>query len=291
MIKIMLDPGHTGDYFNASPVVSGYFESRMAWTLTFKLKAELEKYGIYVGVTRTNKNDDPELAARGMMAEGYDLFLSIHSNAANSEAPDAPWIIHFLPDGKTNIDEKSKAIAQILGPVISETMGVSDPFYYTKDCGTYDRDGNGYYDDEYYGVLFGAKSVGVPGVILEHSFHTNIKAAQWLLNEDNLQILAENEAKAIAKYFGISEEDLPMTASEKKDFNELKETVDKIYETVKELTRKYDWTLACPEYAQSTVHKLHQREILKGDENGQLGLTSEMCRILVMLDRVGAFDK
>lgn len=31
-IKIMLDPGHAGSYFNASPVVPGYYESRMAWT-------------------------------------------------------------------------------------------------------------------------------------------------------------------------------------------------------------------------------------------------------------------
>lgn len=238
MIKIMLDPGHAGDYFNASPVVAGYYESSMAWNLTYKLKAELEKYGFKVGVTRTDKNADPDLVTRGMAAKGYDLFLSLHSNAAANETPDAPWIIHFLPDGKTNLDEKSKAIAQVLGPVISETMGVSAPYYYTKGCGNYDRDGNGQYDDEYYGVLFGAKAVGVPGVILEHSFHTNKKATEWLMKDSNLQKLAEEEAKAIAEYYGIKEEDLPMTAAEKKAFAALEESVTALQSEVKKLKKK-----------------------------------------------------
>ena len=207
MIKIMLDPGHAGDYFNASPVVPGYYESTMAWNLTHKLKAELEKYGFEVGLTRSNKYEDPELTTRGMRAKGYDLFLSLHSNAAGSEAPDAPWIIHFTSDNKTNVDEKSRDIAYVLGPVVSQLMGVSDPYYYTKSV-DFDRDGNGYIDDEYYGVLFGAKKVGVPGVIIEHSFHTNTKATKWLMSDANLQKLAEAEAKAIATYYGINEEDL-----------------------------------------------------------------------------------
>lgn len=306
MIKIMIDPGHAGDYFNASPVVPGYYESVMVWSLSHKLKAELEEYGFEVGMTRNNKYDDPELTARGACAKGYDLFLSIHSNAANSEAPDAPWIIHFAPDGKTDVDEKSKAVAHAIGPIVSQVMGVSAPYYYIKTV-DFDRDGNGYVDDEYYGVLFGAKYVGVPGVIIEHSFHTNKKAAQWLMDDSNLQKLAEQEAKAIAKYFGIKEEDKPMTASEKKAFEALSAKVDALAKENSELTNrinKYDkmgvydnaaikWAYVdnnLPEWASPTIKKLVNKKYLKGNGKNSLELSYLMMRVLVILDRAGMFD-
>lgn len=301
----MLDPGHAGDYFNASPVVPGYYESTMAWNLTHKLKAALEKYGFEVGLTRYDKYEDPELTTRGMKAKGYDLFLSLHSNAAGSESPDAPWIIHFASDNKTNVDEKSKEIAHVLGPVVSQLMGVSAPYYYTKSV-DFDRDGNGYIDDEYYGVLFGAKNVGVPGVIIEHSFHTNTKAAKWLMSDTNLQQLAEAEAKAIATYYGINEEDLPMTTAEKKAFEELTQTVKDLTERNEELTKrldKYDkmgvydnsairWAYIdgnLPEWAAPTIKKLASKGYLKGNDKNSLELSQLMMRILVILDRAGMF--
>ena len=56
---------------------------------------------------------------------------------------------------------------------------------------------------DYYGVLRGAAAVGVPGVLLEHSFHTNRKATEWLLVDSNLKKLAKAEAKTIASFYGI----------------------------------------------------------------------------------------
>lgn len=287
-IKIMLDPGHSGFYYNQSPVNLNYFESGRMWKLTEFLRESLKYYGFEVGMTRDNIYSDPELTARGAMSKGYDLFLSIHSNASASEAPNAPWIIHFTNDEKTSLDEKSKAVAHALGGVISKVMNVSDPVYYTKSV-DFDRDGNGYLDDEYYGVLFGAKSVGVPGVIIEHSFHTNRKAAEWLLDETNLDKLAEAEAEALARYYGL--EDKPMTKAEKAAFDALCEKVAKLEKRIENVKPKYNWTKACPKWAQDTVHKLLQKGYLKGDQNGQLNLSEDMCRILVILDRAGDFDK
>lgn len=305
MIKIMLDPGHSGEFFNSSPVVPGYYESVMTWKLAHMLKEALEHYGIEVGLTRYSLYDDPELTTRGRMAKGYDLFLSLHSNAAGSEAPDAPWIIHFASDNKTTVDEKSREVAQVLGPVVSQLMGVSAPYYYTKSV-NFDRDGNGYIDDEYYGVLFGAKSVGVPGVIIEHSFHTNTKAAKWLMSDTNLQRLAEAEAKALATYYGINEEDLPMTAAEKKAFEELAQTVKDLTERNEELEKrlnKYDnmgvydnaairWAYIdgnLPDWAAPTIEKLYSKDYLKGNDKNSLELSQLMMRILVILDRAGMF--
>lgn len=46
-----------------------------------------------------------------------------------------------------------------------------------------------------------------------------------------------------------------------------------------------------PDWAMDTVKKLVNRGILRGDENGNLNLTSDMVRILVILDRAGSFGQ
>ena len=58
---------------------------------------------------------------------------------------------------------------------------------------------------DYYGVLRGATAVGTPGLILEHSFHTNEDIARWLLNPDNLKRLAKAETAAIILYYNINQ--------------------------------------------------------------------------------------
>lgn len=287
-IRIMLDPGHAGSYYNASPVVDGYFESDRMWVLTYKLKRELEAFGFEVGLTRTDKNADPELTARGIKAKGYDLFISMHSNAAASEEPNAPWMIHFRDDTKVAIDEKSEAVARVLGPVISEVMAVSAPYYYTKGV-DFDRDGNGCYDDEYYGVLFGAKSVEVPGIIIEHSFHTNRRAAEWLMKDENLDRLAKAEAKALANHYGMEEKG--MTESEKKAVEALEKNVKTLEAKLKEVTKRFDKVEECPSYGRKVVRKLIDAGILKGKDGGRLDLSEDAIRMLVYLDRAGVFNK
>ena len=82
-----------------------------------------------------------------------------------------------------------------------------------------------------------------------------------------------------------------MTTAEKTTLENLAERVEELEDKAEHTDPKYDWTLACPEWAQSTVHKLHQRKYLRGDEMGQLNLSEDMCRLLVILDRAGVFDK
>ena len=47
--------------------------------------------------------------------------------------------------------------------------------------------------------------MGTPGLILEHSFHTNEDIARWLLNPDNLKRLAKAETAAIILYYNINQ--------------------------------------------------------------------------------------
>lgn len=295
--KIMIDPGHAGLYYNASPLVEGYYESAMAWKLSHKLKEALETWGFEVGLTRQSLYEDPELTARGRMAKGYDLFLSLHSNAASFEEADYPLMIHMASDDKTDIDEISCEIAHVLGDAVAQAMGCNESIYYTKTT-DFDRDGNGYLDDEYYGVLFGAKSVGVPGVIVEHSFHTNERAARWLLSDENLTALAEAEAAAIAELYDL--EGQKVTKEEQKKFEALEDKVKRLGEIVDKYEKQKVYKNAAirwayidgnlPEYATPTIKKLVHKGYLNGGGDNSLELSEVMMRILVILDRAKVFD-
>ncbi len=206
VIKIMIDAGHYGKY-NRSPANEAYYESDFAFKFTEMLKIALEYYGFIVGTTRMEQGKDMALQSRGKAAAGYDLFISIHSNAVGrgvNNSVDYPVAITMVADNKTDIDEISKQVGEILAQVVAVTMDTNQAARtYTKQSSN-DRDGNGIYDDEYYGVLNGAKLVNVPGIILEHSFHTNARATAWLLDNKNLLHMAEMEAAALAKYYGMT---------------------------------------------------------------------------------------
>lgn len=199
MAKICLDAGHYGKY-NRSPIVPEYYESERMWKLTELLAAALKKRGVTVVKTRTNQATDLALVSRGKKAQGCDLLLSLHSNASSTETPDFPVAIVFRDDTKTNLDELSEDIGLKLAKVCADVMGTKQKGQIMTRANSGDRDGNGYKDDEYYGVLHGAKLVKVPGVIMEHSFHTNKRAAQWLLSDSNLSKLAEAEADVLAAW-------------------------------------------------------------------------------------------
>lgn len=204
-IKIHLDAGHYGSRYNQG-INKKYYESNFTWRLQELLKAELEKRGIEVTVSRNKKDDDPSLYNRGYGSKGCNLFLSLHSNACGTESVDRVAIYHLINDKKISIDEESKKVGDVLGKVIRDTMGVSKYTLNTKKSDN-DRNKNGEMDDEYYGVLNGGKAAGTPSLILEHSFHTNRKACEWLMVDDNIKKLAVAEADALAKYYNVKAED------------------------------------------------------------------------------------
>lgn len=189
-VKIMLDAGHFGNY-NRSPVYSAYYESRMTWSLHKHLKTALEDYnGFSVGVTRASQAKDMNVYTRGTASKGYDLFLSLHSNSSSARSTDYPLIIN--QKGKTG-----DSLAKNLGKTIQDTMGTKQGY---KVWQRLNSDGK----TEYYGVLRGSKAVGTKGMILEHSFHTNLTATKWLFNDSNLKKMAQKEAKVLADHYGLS---------------------------------------------------------------------------------------
>ena len=197
---VCLDAGHYGKY-NRSPVVPQFYESEFNWKLHNFLAAELEQYGIKVRKTRSDSDVDLSLTERGKQAKECDLFLSLHANAADNESANYVLGICMVDDACGEIDAQSKDVAKLLSDCVAEVMDAQSVVW-SKESSK-DRDGNGKKDD-YYGVLRGTHSVGTPGVILEHGFFTNKKQAQMLLDDRNLQLLAEAEAKVLADWFGVT---------------------------------------------------------------------------------------
>lgn len=187
-VKICLDAGHTGKKYNQSPVVKSYYESAMVWALHLKLKAKLEARGFEVVTTRDSIDTFLDVYDRGAAAKDCDVFLSLHSNACGTESVDYP-VVYRAYDNRNDAETLARALAQMIG----QLMG-------TRQAGrTATRKNSA--GGEYYGVMRGARAVGIPMyLLLEHSFHTNTAAAKWLLKENNLDMLAEGEADLLYAY-------------------------------------------------------------------------------------------
>ena len=264
-IKIMLDAGHYGKY-NHSAAYEPYWESEMTWKLCNLLESELKAYGFEVSATRAEQQKDLPVFDRGRKAAGYDMFISLHSNAVGSEPNeriDHPVVYRLQDD-----IEKGEPFAQELADMIASLMQ-------TKEKG---RTGtriqsNG---NEYYGVLRGAKSVGCPhAFIVEHSFHTATAPAKWLYNENNLAILAREEAKLIAKFY--EKEGQEMTDVEKVRFEKLENDVKELQKMLK----VYHYWKELPKWAVAPLWALHQAGGFAGVAPDDLGLNQIKMEALV----------
>lgn len=223
-IKIMVDPGHYAGY-NKSNVVPAYCEGDRMWILSQYFIEELKAYGFEVGCTKSSINNYPKnngsdyAYGRGYMAKGYDIFISLHSNACGTESVDRAVVIFPM-------SAAGRDLAAKLGASVKNIMGISSYQMLQRDYNT----GAYYYDQkaragkDYYGVIRGAVAAGAKtGIIIEHGFHTNKKCATWLMNDANLRKLAAEEAKVLADYYGLKKEIIkpttqPTTNTVKEEF-------------------------------------------------------------------------
>jgi len=194
---IMLDAGHYAGY-NKGYAGTGYYEGTRMWKLHLYIIQALDAYpGVVVDQTRATNNTTwsttIQASQRAAKAKGYDLLLSLHSNAASNKSTD--YVVAIV-SVKSTVSTISRGLGLSLAKKVRTTMGTS------QSARTYTRtqsDGQ-----DYYGINRVAASFNVPAIILEHSFHTNKYAATWLMSNSNLQKLAAAEAKAIASYYGVS---------------------------------------------------------------------------------------
>ncbi|WP_300409635.1 cell wall-binding repeat-containing protein [Lagierella sp.] len=191
-VRIMLDPGHgAGSAHNRGYVGPRWNnEGDGNYHFSLLLAKELRKYGIEVNTTRSSIWKDPGLATRGKLGASHNLFISLHTNAANSKASG----VEIYED----VDRRATTLANQLTRTISSTLGIGNRGvkyrYYGDNTDGVDPKSN------FYGVLRNNKASA--GMLIEHCFHDNMDDV--LKYEKNAEILAANMAKTIARYFGLT---------------------------------------------------------------------------------------
>ena len=122
---------------------------------------------------------------------------------------------------------------------------------------------------DYYGIIRHAQKLGIRSLLIEHSFHTDSRATHWLMDNENLQKLAEAEAAVIAK-----------------EYNLTKEKEEMRYYYLKEVPKAY---------REETINRLIALGIIKGKggkgEDLIIDLGEDAIRIMIYNDRVGLYPK
>ena len=202
-----------------------------------------KNYGISSVLTRTTESitidgftdknlDGGHISLRGEMAgrSGADLFISLHTNSNNSHANGYPTNSQPVTINKPLIILNSLAkeneicinIANKIGENLSvvnfnEGLAKSKEFDSVKKGSLSEWtvakndsitiNGSVYYrmgeNGDYYGVLRGANVAGVPGMIVEHGFHSVPEVRKKAMQSDLINKWVDADAKAIAAGFGF----------------------------------------------------------------------------------------
>lgn len=174
-LLVVIDPGHTGNTYNAG-AVKGYYESKAVYDLSLYEKAALEKRGIDAILTR-ERNQDPGLYERGQMAvkkgHGYAnvLFESNHTDAFNGKACGVTVVRSAHLPGSEKLAEKMiDAIVKVMKP----STGIT----YNRGVVTKTQSNGADWYGVIRGAVSGADSQGQAkngpvryDYIVEHGFH------------------------------------------------------------------------------------------------------------------------
>ena len=180
--KIVIDQGHGyGTEHNRGGVL--FNEGDQNYRFGVLLKKKIEEYeGVNVVLTRNNIKENPSLSARAKMGIGADLFISTHTNAADSTVRGME-----IFRSKNNVSNVLLNRIQAMGV---KTLG-------TKDRGVKYRSYNG---GDYWGVFNWGNNARVK-MLIEWVFHTNKEDSQvYLKKQDEL---ATNTARLIAEYYEL----------------------------------------------------------------------------------------
>lgn len=181
---VCLDPGHGPETANASPDGT-FLEREFTWDMCQRLSRALVGQGIAVILTRT-WDVKPSLTDRAGVsnAAGADLFLSVHSNAADNSGWSAPrgvLIYTSAPgvDAPRNIAARDILAQLRLAGVHIWGSGLAH---------------------EAFTVLV---KTTAPALLIECGFHTNRDEVELLKDPAYREILARATTRGICRFFGI----------------------------------------------------------------------------------------
>lgn len=222
---------------------SSYSEGGATLILAKNLEEKLRLgYGITCILTRTTGDitlggytndslDEGHISLRGSYAQGSDLFLSLHTNANQDNANGYATDEQSISINKTLVfvnavayeDNRMLRLANAVGSYLTEVnydmqVSESDEFQSIETKEEAKRWSDEYNDQlnvpgtvcvrwgehgDYYGVLRGAAMVNVPGLIIEHGFHTIPEVRKLALTGELLEKWAEADANGIAEGYEL----------------------------------------------------------------------------------------
>lgn len=192
MIKIRVNAGHgAGPAHNRGGICFNEGDNNYLYSL--KLKQELETYeGVKVDLVRKSINDNPSLAERAKKGEGYDLYLSIHSNAASPDVRGTEvW---------DSVERPNMALAKLICDTTSNFFDHRNRDH--RNRGVKYKEGKPGFN--YYGEL--RFNLAKSAMIVENGFHTNSQDCSIFKNGHKK--LATAQARAIASYYGLKKKDI-----------------------------------------------------------------------------------
>lgn len=241
-VLICIDPGHYKGASEASGEnMYGYEEGIFTVRVGLALKGELEEHGIDSYLTRETDNitiagytnaalDRGHISLRGEYAAGSNLFLSIHTNANNDNANGCDTWQQPLAINKTLVivnqtagqSEQMLTVANEIGKAVTAAncrLGLSLTDQFERAGRDSVRPWTDEYNDslnvkgtvccrlgtdgDYYGVLRGAADAGVPGMIVEHGYHTVEEVRRQAMTENLAMEWARADAEGITKGLGF----------------------------------------------------------------------------------------
>ena len=284
MAKIYIDPGHnpTGD--DTGAVGYGLKEQDVSVQVGIILRELLLISGQTVKMSRENITDtvaqglNASLAGRYNAANSWnaDIFVSIHCNAANTKA-------YGCETYYCTSSTQGRALAECVQP------------HMAAETERYNRG----VKSANFAVI---KHTNMPAILVETAFIDNYDDNRFLASDDGKYKCAVGIYKGICDYLGIeykleSEDKLMSREYEELKaendrqnviINQMGTELEELRNTVK--YKIYDYVDDnMPEWARPTIQKLVDKGFLKGDEEGKLGLTYDLMRMLIINDRAGIY--
>lgn len=275
-MKIFLDPGHNHCGADTGAVGFGLKEQDITYLIAARTKEKLEAAGLTVQMSRNRLTDNvgsgtlrSSLSARTQAANrwGADLFVSIHCNAGGGHGTET-----YCCQGGISSGFK---LAKKVQACLVERVRLAD---------------RGVKVNPGLAVL---RNSQMPAALIEAGFIDNPQDAAVLGDSAGRDRIAEAICRGICGYLKLDTErgELNMTQYEelKAKTGALTETAEALQAELERLRHPTVYNYIdenMPAWARPTIRRLADEGVLKGSETGELELTEELLRALVLTERM-----
>lgn len=263
-MNIFLIAGHgAGD---SGAVGNGFQEANLTREVVSMIPAYLSSYA-NVTTGDTNRDWFSWLKTNTFDFTSYDYVLEVHFNSGVND-PDGNGRVAgteiFVTTGQTGVSVEANIVKRL------EKLGFTNRGVKKKN----------------FSVISKIERQGVAAALLEVAFIDDKDDMD--LYQLKKHAIAQGIADGIIEGFGLESESGGLTMSQ---YEELTKRLDELEKKIGSGEMIYHYIDDnMPQWARSTIQKLADKAWLQGNENGELGLTDDLLRLLVINDRAGLYD-